>query len=90
VTEGFICNGERVLLDPKALHEHVLRKRKQPDNRVIFWEERERPESEKRLESAIRERDIKLEAKDGQIANLAALLKGKVGQDQIEKIMAGG
>ena len=90
VTEGYIRNGERVLLDPKELHEHILRKTKQPENRVIFWEERERPESEKRLEKAIKERDVKLEAKDGQIANLAALLKGKVGQDQIDKILAGG
>lgn len=90
VTEGYIYEGQRVFLDPKALHEHILRKKKQPENRVIFWEERERPESEVRLEKAIKERDVKLEARDGQIANLTALLKGKVGQDQIDKIMAGG
>ena len=34
VTEGYIYEGQRVFLDPKALHEHILRKKKQPERRT--------------------------------------------------------
>ncbi len=89
VTKGFKRNGEIVYLDPKDLHRRLEELKGSQNNRVIYWEERDRPEQEKRLEQAIEEREAKIESRDMQIGKLVGMLRGKVKQEEIEEILKG-
>lgn len=87
VKEGYLCEGKKVFLSPKALHEFVLSKQKDPNSSVILWTDRPRPEAEVRLEKALNEKQAVIDTKEIQMARLADLLKGKVNQADIDKIM---
>ncbi len=89
VTKGFKRNGDIVYLDPKDLHRRLEELKGSQNNRVIYWEERDRPEQEKRLEQAIEEREAKIESRDMQIGKLVGMLRGKVKQEEIEEILKG-
>lgn len=82
VTEGYRKDGQIVYLDPSDLQAKLERVRQSADNRIIFWEERDRPEEEKRLEAAIKEKSVVI---DG----LVGLLKGKVKDEEIAALLKG-
>lgn len=89
VTQGYKKDGKTVFLNPADLQAKLEAAKANPDTKIIYWEERDRSDQEKRLEAAIKEKEVVIESRDAQIGRLKGLLKGKVKDEDIESALKG-
>lgn len=83
VVNGFKKDGKTVFLDPKDLQAKLEDRKESQDNRIIYWEDRERSEQEKTLEKALQTKEVTID-------RLASMLKGKgVKEEEIEAALKG-
>lgn len=91
VTEGYMRDGKKVLLEPADLQEFLERKRRESTNKILYWKDRARPEAEKYLEKLLEEKTQIIDASKVQTEALRRMLKGRgVKDEEIEAAIKGG